>query len=103
MNRQARSRLERRAAVLKALAHPSRLMLLEELSRGERCVCDLHDLAGGDFSTVSKHLAQLRQAGLLDMEKRGLKVFYRLKSRCVLRLLECADRAVQSAAREARK
>jgi len=103
MNRQARSRLERRAAVLKALAHPSRLMLLEELSRGERCVCDLHDLAGGDFSTVSKNLAQLRQAGLLEMEKRGLKVFYRLKSRCVLRLLECADQAVQSAAKEARK
>jgi ArsR family transcriptional regulator len=103
MNRQARSRLERRAAVLKALAHPSRLMLLEELGRGERCVCDLHDLAGGDFSTVSRHLAQLRQAGLLEMEKRGLKVFYRLKSRRVLRLLECADQAVQSAAREARK
>ncbi|MGB9609896.1 MAG: ArsR/SmtB family transcription factor [Bryobacteraceae bacterium] len=102
MNRQARRALERRAAFLKALAHPSRLMLVEELGRGERCVCELHDLAGGDFSTVSRHLAQLRRAGLLEMEKRGLNVFYRLKNPRVLRLLEWADRVIQSAAREAR-
>jgi ArsR family transcriptional regulator len=102
MNRQARRALERRAALLKALAHPSRLMLVEELGRGERCVCELHDLAGGDFSTVSRHLAQLRRAGLLETEKRGLNVFYRLKSRRVLRLLEWADQLIQSAAREAR-
>jgi len=100
MNAQAARRLERRAAVLKALAHPARLFLLEQLRGGERCVCDLHDLAGGDFSTVSKHLAQLRKAGLLDAEKRGLNVFYRLKDRCVLRLLECADQAVQSPRKE---
>lgn len=100
MNAQAAFRLERRAAVLKALAHPARLFLIEQLRGGERCVCDLHDLAGGDFSTVSKHLAQLRKAGLLDAEKRGLNVFYRLKDRCVLRLLECADQTVQSPQKE---
>lgn len=102
MSQHARRALERRAALLKALAHPSRLMLVEVLGRGERCVCELHDLSGGDFSTVSKHLAQLRRAGLLEMEKRGLNVFYRLKHRRVLRLLEWADRVIQSAAREAR-
>ncbi len=100
MNAQAAFRLERRAAVLKALAHPARLFLIEQLREGERCVCDLHDLAGGDFSTVSKHLSQLRKAGLLDAEKRGLNVFYRLKDRCVLRLLECADQTVESPRRE---
>lgn len=103
MKAQAARRLERRAAVLKALAHPARLFLIEQLREGERCVCDLHDLAGGDFSTVSKHLAQLRKAGLVEAEKRGLNVFYRLKDRCVLRLLDCADQAVHFPAKEARK
>lgn len=103
MDRQARRRLEKRAAILKALAHPARLMLIEELSRGERCVCELHQAAGGDFSAVSRRLAQLRQAGLLLAEKRGLQVFYRLRSRCVLRLLQCADNAVKTASREVRR
>lgn len=103
MDQQARRRLDKRAAILKALAHPVRVQLIEQLSRGERCVCELHELAGGDFSTVSKHLSQLRQAGLLEMEKRGLKVFYRLKSRCALRLLKCADEVMRAAVKEARR
>lgn len=102
MDRQAKRRLEKRAAVLKALAHPARLMLVEALARGERCVCELHEIAGGDFSTVSRHLGRLRQAGLLGAEKRGLQVFYRLRSRAALRLLECADEAVKAASREVR-
>ncbi len=88
------------AQIFKALAHPARLFLIEQLRGGERCVCELHDLAGGDFSTVSKHLAQLRRAGLVDAEKRGLNVFYRLTDRCVLRLLECADQAAHPRAKE---
>lgn len=92
-----------RLAVLKALAHPVRVQLVELLSRGERCVCELHKAAGGDFSTVSKHLSQLRQAGLLEMEKRGLKVFYHLRNRCALRLLACADEAAKTAPKEVRR
>jgi ArsR family transcriptional regulator len=103
MQASAIRRVRGRVAVLKALAHPVRVQLVELLSRGERCVCELHEAAGGDFSTVSKHLAQLRQAGLLDMEKRGLKVFYRLRNRCVLRLLACADEAARTAAKEVRR
>lgn len=100
MQASAIRRVRGRVAVLKALAHPVRVQLIEQLSRGERCVCELHETAGGDFSTVSKHLAQLRQAGLLEMEKRGLKVFYRLRNRCVLRLLACAEEAARTAAKE---
>ncbi|MFZ5927570.1 MAG: ArsR/SmtB family transcription factor [Acidobacteriota bacterium] len=103
MNRQARRRLEKRAAILKVLPNPARLMLLEELSHGECCVCDLHHRAGGDFSTVSRHLGQLRRAGLLEAEKRGLQVFHRLKSRCALRLLKCADELIQVAGKEVRR
>jgi ArsR family transcriptional regulator len=67
-----------RAAVFKALGHPARLHIVEELAAGERCVCDLVDLVGLGWSAVSRHLAVLKQAGVLEDEKRGLQVFYRL-------------------------
>jgi predicted transcriptional regulator len=54
-----RSEMEGRARVMKALAHPSRLFIVDELSRGERCVCELTEMIGADVSTVSKHLALL--------------------------------------------
>ncbi|MBZ0269189.1 metalloregulator ArsR/SmtB family transcription factor, partial [bacterium] len=66
-----RARFEARARIIKSLAHPTRLYLVDELSRGERCVCDLTELVGTDVSTVSKHLALLRNAGIVDDEKRG--------------------------------
>jgi ArsR family transcriptional regulator len=66
---------------VKALAHPSRLLIVEELERhGERCVCELTKLVGSDMSTVSRHLGVLRVAGLVTSEKRGLQVFYRLRT-----------------------
>lgn len=102
MHAAAMRRLEKRAAVLKALANPARLFLIEELCRGERCVCELHEKAGGDFSTVSKHLAQLRRAGLLASEKRGLQVYYRLRSECAVRLLECVGEVARAAGKEVR-
>jgi ArsR family transcriptional regulator len=86
----ARRRLER-SRVLKAMAHPSRLLVLEALSAGERCVCDLQRLVGADMSTVSKHLALMRRAGLVEDRREGLKVFYRLRVPCVMRFLDCVD------------
>lgn len=103
MTASEKRRLERCAAVLKAMANPSRLLLVKQLARGERCVCDLHEAAGGDFSTVSKHLAQLRRAGLVECEKRGLQVFYRLRGRWPLELIECAGRAARLSGREVAK
>jgi len=91
MNRSPQSRSARRATVIKALAHPSRLAIAEALEAGERCVCDLTALIGADMSTVSKHLTVMRDAGLLDAEKRGLKVFYRLRCACLMSFLDCVD------------
>ena len=82
---------EARAKVMKALAHPTRLMMIEELSRGERCVRELRDLADRDLSTVSKHLSILKDAGIVQDEKRGKQVFYRLRVPCVLNFFHCLD------------
>jgi ArsR family transcriptional regulator len=69
-------------AVLKALAHPSRLCITVALMQGERCVGELRELVGDDISTVSKHLLLLRTAGVVACEKRGLNVYYRLACDC---------------------
>ena len=60
---------EARAKIIKALAHPSRLFIIEELSKHERCVGELTDMIGADASTVSKHLSVLKNAGLVTDEK----------------------------------
>ncbi len=83
--------LERRTKVIKALAHPSRLAMVDALVGGEKCVCDLQALSGADMSTVSKHLSLLRDAGIVLSDKRGLQVFYRLRVPCLLSFFSCAD------------
>lgn len=76
-----------RAATLKALGHPSRLFMVESLAGGERCVCELRELVDLDLSTVSKHLALLREAGLVADERRGNRIYYRLCCPAVADLL----------------
>lgn len=88
--RQARL-LERRTQVMKALAHPSRLLMVDALSAGELCVCDLQELVGADMSTVSKHLSLLKSAGIVLSEKRGQQVWYRLRVPCLLSFFPCVD------------
>jgi len=82
---------EARARVAKALAHPSRLIILDAIADGERCVCELTELVGADQSTVSKHLAILKQAGIIDDRKEGSKTFYRPRICCLKGLWECIE------------
>jgi DNA-binding transcriptional ArsR family regulator len=82
------------ALIIKALAHPTRLFIVDELSRGERCVCELTDMIGVEMPTVSRHLSVLKSAGVLADEKRGAQVFYRLRVPCVLNFFKCIE-AVQ--------
>jgi len=89
-------KLERRADILKALAHPSRLMMVDELAKGERCVCELQELVGADMSTVSKHLTVLKKAGLVESDKRGLQVFYTLLSPCVMNFFTCVESVIEA-------
>jgi DNA-binding transcriptional ArsR family regulator len=92
MNAKTQARYEARAKIIKAMAHPARLFILDELSRNaERCVCELTEMIGSDMSTVSRHLAVLKGAGLVEDEKRGQMVFYRLRVKCILDFFECVE------------
>jgi len=84
-------RLRSNAQIFKALGHPTRLLLIEQLAAGKKCVCVLTEAAGLDMSTVSKHLLVLKQAGIVEDEKLGLQVFYSLKTPCVLDFFKCIE------------
>ena len=85
------SKYKKRSDIIKALAHPTRLFIVDELSRGEKCVCELTAMIGADISTVSKHLSILKNIGILQDEKRGLQVFYHLKTHCVMNFFDCCE------------
>jgi ArsR family transcriptional regulator len=74
MDSKTQARYEVRASIIKAMAHPSRLFIVDELSRGERCVCELTEMIGADMSTVSKHLSMPESPvrdGLLEVRRIG--------------------------------
>ena len=91
MDEKIKNRCESRAKIIKALAHPTRIFIVEQLSQNERCVCELQEMIGADISTVSKHLSVLKNAGFVTDDKRGLKVFYSLAMPCALNFLKCAE------------
>lgn len=75
--------------IFKALGNPNRLLIVDALATGERCVADLTERVGLDMSTVSNHLSVLRNVGIVRDERRGTQIFYRLAQKCVLNVFHC--------------
>ena len=96
MDTKTHARYEARAKIFKAMAHPTRLFIVDELAQaGERCVCELTEMIGVDMSTVSRHLAVLKGAGIVQDEKRGSMVYYRLRLKCVPQFFDCVESAMK--------
>ncbi len=95
-----RALIEAKANVLKALGHPTRLWMAEQLADGEKCVCELAEFIDADFSTISKHLSVLKRAGVVADEKRGKQVYYRLRVPCLLKYLPCVEAVIKASALE---
>lgn len=91
---------EERAKIIKALAHPSRLMMIDALADGEQCVCKLQELVGSDISTVSKHLSLMKEAGIVGDRKVGQQVFYSLRVPCITNFFGCIEAVMKSNADE---
>lgn len=96
MNEKEKALLAAKANILKALGHPTRLWMAEQLAHGEKCVCEFVENINNDFSTISKHLAVLKQAGVVVDEKRGKQVYYRLKVPCILNFMPCIKEVIQA-------
>jgi ArsR family transcriptional regulator len=80
-----------KAKLFKALAHPTRLLIVEKLLGEELCVSELMEGMQSDVSTVSKHLSVLKNAGVVEDERRGTMVYYRLVMPCVVEMFSCVD------------
>jgi ArsR family transcriptional regulator len=91
---------EARAKIIKAMAHPSRLFIIEELSRHECCVNELTEMIGADTSTVSKHLSVLKNAGLVLDTKRGNSIFYSLRCPCIMDFFGCLEDVLSANAKQ---
>ena len=95
MNLQLQRRYEARAAIIKAIAHPSRLFIVEELKKQDRNVGELTEMIGADASTVSKHLSILKNAGIITDERKGTTIIYHLQTPCILNFIGCVEDVLQ--------
>ena len=100
MEQKLHPQYEARANILKAMGHPTRLFIVEELHKAERCVNELTEMIGSDVSTVSKHLSVLKNAGLVHDEKRGNSIYYKLCCSCVLDFIGCLQTVLAAQAEE---
>lgn len=80
---------QRAAIVLKAVAHPIRLRIIELLRGGEMCVGDIFVALGIKQSITSQHLNMMRDKQILTCRKDGAKVYYRIQNPNVIKLLQC--------------
>ena len=85
-----------KADILKALANPIRLVVVDALRRGDLCVCDLNKLVGVRQPTLSRHLNQLKKAGIVTERREGVRVIHHLETPCILKAFDCASRVISS-------
>lgn len=84
-----------RADVLKALAQPTRLKIIDFLRDGERCVCEIFPAIGEEQSNTSRHLNMMLAAGVLRRRKEGLKIYYAIKHPEVLEVVNLVTTMVK--------
>jgi len=94
---------EKQAEIVKAIAHPLRIAIVDFLKDGKQCVCDIAEHVGSERSNVSRHLSVMVNAGVLEYHKEGLKVIYKLKTPCILDFFSCIKACLKLQAKENEK
>jgi DNA-binding transcriptional ArsR family regulator len=96
----AKKRLYRmKAEVVQAAAQPIRLAIIDYLKDGEQCVCDIAVYVDAQRSNVSRHLAVMLKAGIVDCRKDGVKQMYSLKTPCIVNFLSCVTDVLRDQAK----
>jgi len=100
LNQKKQLLFEKQAEIVKAIAHPLRIAIVDFLKDGEQCVCDIAGHIGSERSNVSRHLSVMVGAGVLEYYKKGLKVIYRIKTPCTVDFLSCLVSCLKEQAKE---
>ena len=87
---------EIRSNIIKAMAHPARLMIVEYLKDGSRPFSEIFGLFHLDKSTVSKHLLVLKEAGIVSSKKTGVDMVYALEVPCVTDFFGCITAVIEN-------
>lgn len=80
-----------KADLIKALAHPTRLRILDLLRNGERCVCEITPALELEQPNISQHLALLRERGIVAWRKEGINIYYKVKDPRVFEALDLLE------------
>ena len=94
---------EKQAEIVKSIAHPLRIAIVDFLKDGEQCVCDIAEHVDSERSNVSRHLSVMVNSGVLGYRKEGLKVIYKLKTPCILEFFSCVTGVLKHQAKESQK
>ncbi len=86
---------ENKVSILKGIAHPVRVAIVEMLADKELCACEIAEKFPWDRTTISKHLALMRELEILEDRREGQNIYYSLKMRCLLSVLRCIDNVVE--------
>ena len=103
LNKKKQLLFEKQAEIIKAMAHPLRIAIVEFLKDGPQCVCDIAEFVGSERSNVSRHLLVMVSAGVLESRKEGLKVIYKLKTPCILDFLSCITGVLKQQLKDSEK
>jgi ArsR family transcriptional regulator, arsenate/arsenite/antimonite-responsive transcriptional repressor len=87
---------EIRSKIIKAMAHPVRLMIVDMLKEGEKTFSKINEVFESDKSTVSKHLLVLKESGILSSKKSGADMIYRLEVPCVIDFFGCVTAVIEN-------
>jgi len=77
--------------VFKAIAHPTRIQIINLLRNGEMCVCEILSNLDSEQSNTSQHLTVLKNQGIVESRKDGSKVIYSIKNKEVYQMIDLAE------------
>jgi len=95
--------LELKAEILKALAQPTRLKILELLRHGERCICEIIPAIDGEQSNVSRHISLMQKSRLVTTRKDGVKVMVKVTDPEIFNILDRVGRMLRDQFKEQEK
>jgi ArsR family transcriptional regulator len=95
--------LELKAEILKALAQPTRLKILELLRNGERCICEIVPALNGEQSNISRHISLMQKTNLVVTRKDGVKVMVKVKDLELFNILDGVSKILKDRFKEQEK